>query len=134
MEKRETITLDARAQQRLYVLNHVLAGALTAEEAGRVLHLSVRQVRRLLVRYRSAEGASALIHGNHGRTPVNRIDRAIRSGAGIDPCWTPLGDLRQRSHPRAGPSFLADGRRAADGGRAGAREVAQVPRCSSRGL
>ena len=47
MEKRETITLDGRTQQRLYVLNHVLAGELTADEAGRVLKLSVRQVRRL---------------------------------------------------------------------------------------
>ena len=48
METRETITLDARAQQRVYVLNHVLTGGLTAEEAARVLELSIRQVRRLL--------------------------------------------------------------------------------------
>ena len=33
METRETITLDARAQHRLFVLNHVLTGGLTAEEA-----------------------------------------------------------------------------------------------------
>lgn len=78
MEKRETITLDARAQQRLYVLNHVLAGGLTAEEAARVLHLSVRQVRRLLVRYRSAEGAAALVHGNHGRAPAHRLPDDLR--------------------------------------------------------
>ena len=79
MEKtRETITLDSRAQQRLYVLNHILAGELTADEASRVLQLSVRQVRRLVDRYRD-EGAAALIHGNRGRTPVNRTDPAIRA-------------------------------------------------------
>lgn len=79
MEKtRETITLDSRAQQRLYVLNHVLAGELTAEEAARVLQLSVRQVRRLVDRYRS-DGAAALVHRNRGRTPANRTDPVVRS-------------------------------------------------------
>lgn len=79
MEKtRETITLDSRAQQRLYVLNHVLAGELTAEEAARVLRLSVRQVRRLVGRYRG-QGLAALVHGNRGRTPVNRISPDVRA-------------------------------------------------------
>jgi len=40
METRETISLDSRAQHRLYVLTHLLAGALTADEAARVLRLS----------------------------------------------------------------------------------------------
>ncbi len=78
METRETITLDARAQQRQFVLNHVLAGDLTVEEAARVLRLSRRQVRRLVERYRD-EGAAALIHGNHGRRPVHRIDERLRA-------------------------------------------------------
>ncbi|MFP5341453.1 MAG: helix-turn-helix domain-containing protein [Candidatus Limnocylindria bacterium] len=79
MEKtRETISLDSRAQQRLYVLNHVLAGELTTEEASRVLQLSVRQVRRLVDRYR-ADGVATLVHGNRGRVPVNRTDPAIRA-------------------------------------------------------
>ena len=33
METRETITLDTRAQQRLLVLTHVMAGELGREEA-----------------------------------------------------------------------------------------------------
>lgn len=79
MELREAITLDARAQQRLYVLNHVLAGELSGEEAAMFLGLSVRTVRRLLSRYRGADGAAALIHGNAGRVPSNRIDDATRA-------------------------------------------------------
>jgi len=79
METREAITLDARAQQRLYVLNHVLAGELTGEAAAAFLRLSVRTVRRLLSRYRGAEGAAALVHGNAGRVPSNRIDEATRA-------------------------------------------------------
>jgi hypothetical protein len=42
METREAITLDARAQYRLYVLNHVLSGGLTAPETARVPCVSVR--------------------------------------------------------------------------------------------
>ncbi len=80
METRETITLDARAQHRLYVLNHVLTGGLTADEAARVLHLSVRQVRRLLKRYR-ADDAAGLVHGNRERAPAQRIPDAIRERA-----------------------------------------------------
>lgn len=78
MEKRETIALDGRTQQRLYVLNHVLAGELTAEQAGRVLQLSIRQVRRLLERYR-LEGAAGLVHGNHGRSPAHRTPDELRA-------------------------------------------------------
>ena len=79
MEKtRETISLDSRAQHRLYVLSHVLAGALTVDAAGRILGLSARQVRRLMDRYRD-EGAAALVHGNRGRSPVNRTDPVVRT-------------------------------------------------------
>ena len=77
MDTRETIILDARAQHRLYVLNHILTGGLTAEEAARVLHLSIRQVRRLLRRYR-ADGSAGLVHGNRERVPAHRIPAAIR--------------------------------------------------------
>ncbi len=77
METRETITLDARAQHRLFVLNHVLTGGLTAEEAARVLKLSVRQIRRQLKRYR-ADGSVGLVHGNRDRTPAHRIPDVIR--------------------------------------------------------
>jgi transposase len=78
METREAITLDARAQQRLYVLNHVLAGELTGEAAAAFLRVSVRTVRRLLARYRGPEGAATLVHGNAGRVPANRIDDGLR--------------------------------------------------------
>lgn len=78
METRETITLDARAQQRLLVLTHVLAGELDVGEAAAYLRLSTRQVVRLAGRLRT-EGAAGLVHGNRGRRPANRIDDAMRS-------------------------------------------------------
>jgi transposase len=45
-----------------------------------VLGLSVRQVRRLLARYRK-EGAAALAHGNRGRSPYNKLDDGVRARA-----------------------------------------------------
>lgn len=77
METRETITLDSRAQQRLYVLNHVLTGELTAEEASRVLRCSERTVWRLLAAYR-ADGVAGLVHGNRGRSPAHRTPDGVR--------------------------------------------------------
>jgi transposase len=77
--KRETITLDARAQWRLYVLNHILAGEITATEASAQLGISIRSVRRLLARYRAPDGVTGLVHGNAGRPPVNRLDPATRA-------------------------------------------------------
>lgn len=77
MEKRETITVDARAQHRLYVLQHVDAGRITAPEAARILRLSLRQVRRLQAAFRSA-GLAALVHGNSGRAPGNRTSQELR--------------------------------------------------------
>lgn len=79
METREAITLDTRAQRRLYVLNHILTGELTATEAASYLHVSVRTVRRLLARYRGDEGAAALVHGNRGRVPADRLDDDLRA-------------------------------------------------------
>ena len=77
MVTRETITLDARAQQRVYVLNHVLTGGLTADQAAAILKLSIRQVRRLLGRYRT-DGSAGLVHGNRDRVPGHRIPELIR--------------------------------------------------------
>lgn len=79
METRETIALDARAQQRLGVLTHVLAGRLTAAEAAAYLRLSERQVRRLLSGLAGPRGAATLVHGNTGRVPANRLDEPRRA-------------------------------------------------------
>ena len=78
MKTRETITLDARAQQRLLILTHVLAGELDVGEAAAYLQLSTRQVARLAERLRT-EGAAGLVHANRGRRPANRVDEAMRS-------------------------------------------------------
>ena len=74
MEKR--VTLNAREQRRLQVLNKVESGQVTASEAGELLGLSVRQIRRLLAAYRR-EGAAGLEHGNRGRVSPGRVPEAV---------------------------------------------------------
>jgi len=74
---KEMVTLNQKEQKRLMVLNQVEMGKMTGGEAGGVLGLSLRQVRRLLAAYRK-EGAAALAHGNRGRKPRNTLDESLR--------------------------------------------------------
>ena len=64
---KETVTLGQREQKRAMVLNQVLAGLATVEEAALVLGRSVRQVKRLKAAYEAA-GPASLVHGNRGRS------------------------------------------------------------------
>ncbi len=75
--KEGVVTLNRKEQKRLMVLNQMNAGQCKGEEAASLLGLSLRQVRRLAASYRK-EGASALAHGNRGRTPPNAIGAALR--------------------------------------------------------
>jgi transposase len=75
---KEMVTLNAKEQRRLMVLNRVGEGWMGAGMAAGVLGLSVRQTRRLMAGYRK-EGAAALAHGNRGRSPHNRLDEAVRA-------------------------------------------------------
>lgn len=71
------ITLSHQDQHRLLVLNALNRGDLKMAEAGRLLGLSVRQVRRLRRAYR-LRGAAALAHGNRGRPSPRRLPDPFR--------------------------------------------------------
>jgi transposase len=116
METRETITLDARAQQRLLVLTHVLAGELAIEDAAAYLRLSVRQVSRLAERLR-AEGAAGLVHGNRGRRPANRIDEALRAS---------IAELARTTYAGFNPVHLAERLAEADPATPSARTIRRI--------
>ena len=59
---RGTITLTHEEQRRVKVLTEVREGRLLAQEAARLLSLSVRHCRRLLAAFRR-DGPAALAHG-----------------------------------------------------------------------
>jgi transposase len=147
METRETIRLDSKAQQRLYVLTHVLAGEVTVAEAAAVLRLSARQVDRLARRFRD-DGVAALVHGNHGRTPANRTDPAIRARlvelattefAGFNPVHL-AETLAEEGHaelavsPRTIRRILADAGQALPRTRRGARHRSRRERMPRAGM
>jgi transposase len=50
---------------------------ISGVEASKHLGLSLRQVRRILAKYRK-EGMAGLVHGNRGRTANNRVDEHVR--------------------------------------------------------
>ena len=70
--------MTLKEQQRVMVLNRAEGGEITGKEAGRLMGVSVRQVRRLLGRYRK-EGVTAVAHGNRGREPVHKLSDELVS-------------------------------------------------------
>lgn len=65
------------AQQRVAVLQAVAQRQVTTADAAMALGLSMRQMRRLVARFRHG-GASAVEHGNRGRQPVYTISPEVR--------------------------------------------------------
>ena len=68
--------MNQREQARLQVLNNLLAGYMTTEQAATLMGVSVRHTRRMLAAYRE-DGAAALAHGNRGRRPANATPNAL---------------------------------------------------------
>ena len=75
---KKDITLTQQDQQRLRVVEQIQAGRWTASEGATALGLSARQMYRLKAKHEK-EGAAALVHGNRGRTPQNRISEEERA-------------------------------------------------------
>jgi transposase len=73
----ERVTLNMNEIKRHHVLQLVEENRITGVEASKHLGLSLRQVRRLLAKYRQ-EGMAGLVHGNRGRTANNRVDEHVR--------------------------------------------------------
>jgi len=67
-----TIVMSHKELHRARVLEQVLHEKLGLNEAGKLLQISYRQIRRVMKRYRE-QGAAGLVHGNRGRPS----DRAV---------------------------------------------------------
>ena len=68
--------MTQQEQARLQVLNNLLAGYMTTEQAATLMGVSARHTRRILAAYRE-KGAAALAHGNRGRRPANATPYAL---------------------------------------------------------
>jgi transposase len=62
--------MSVKELKRVHVIRHVMAKAVRQREAGEMLGVSIRQVRRLIQRVR-AEGDAGLRHRSRGQ-PSNR--------------------------------------------------------------
>lgn len=71
---RGQITLNEKEQKRLMILNKVCRGEITAAAAADLMGRGLRQMRRLLSRYRK-KGAAGVLHGNRGRRPSNALEK-----------------------------------------------------------
>ena len=74
----EHVTLTQKEQTRLQVLNSLLAGHMTTEQAATLMGLSARHTRRILAAYRE-EGAAALAHGHRGRKAPNATPETTKA-------------------------------------------------------
>ncbi len=72
------LTLTAKEQDRLWVMNGVVGREWAVAEAAQVLGVSERHTWRLLAAYKE-EGAAALAHGNRGRLPANATPAGIQT-------------------------------------------------------
>jgi transposase len=75
MDKR--VTMSMNEIKRLTIMQQIEDKRLTGAEAAKYLKLSLRQVRRLIAKYRE-KGATGLVHGNRGRSANNRVEETMR--------------------------------------------------------
>jgi len=69
--------MSQRELDRVGVIRQVVEKRLRQRDTARQLGLCVRQIRRLVQRYR-AEGAAGLVSRRRGRPPNNQIDAVLR--------------------------------------------------------
>ena len=77
---KETITMSQKEVDRLEVIQATVSKLICQADASRQLRLSVRQIKRLVRRYRQ-EGAAGLVSGHRGKRPNNAIAAGIREEA-----------------------------------------------------
>ena len=75
--KQVTVTLSQTEWKRALVVQRLLDGQMSVEEAALVLGLSQRQIFRLKAKVK-AQGPAALAHGNRGRQPPHALPQDLR--------------------------------------------------------
>jgi len=74
------ILMSAKEADRINIMNKLVSGEITAKYAAQVIYLSIRQVRRLKLRY-VKDGAKGLIHKSRGRQGNRSIPKEIMEKA-----------------------------------------------------
>jgi transposase len=77
MGRKDMVAMSQRELRRLRIIEKAMEGYLTQEEAGEIINLSDRQIRRILARVRK-EGAGGIQHRSRGRSSSNAIPKRIK--------------------------------------------------------
>jgi transposase len=72
------VELSQKKLQRIKVIENSVEGRITVAEAGEMLGLSERQVKRLKRTYRAGD-VEWVHHGKSGRTPANAMSKELRA-------------------------------------------------------
>jgi len=76
----ELLQMSAKELTRLEVMQRLTQKRMSQKEAGRVLSLGTRQIKRLLQRYRQL-GAAGLVNKHRGRKANNRLSEEVKRKA-----------------------------------------------------
>ena len=93
------LSMSAKELSRLEVMQRLSERRMTQKEAGEILHLGTRQIKRLLRRYRK-QGASGLVSKQRGRKSNNRLTEEVKK-AGLNLLKTNIKDLVQHWRMRS---------------------------------
>ncbi len=78
MSGEDKILMSMKELRRAHVIHQVLEGKLTQVQAGEVIGLSDRQIRRIIQRVR-VEGNRGLVHRSRGRPSNRRMDEKVKA-------------------------------------------------------
>lgn len=92
------LTMSTKEAERINVMENLLAKRIKQKHAARELNVSVRQIRRILKRYKK-EGKMGLIHGNRGKISNRKIPEAQKEK---------IVSLIGKYYPDFGPTFTSE--------------------------
>lgn len=92
------ISMNAKEVERITIMENLLAKSIKQKHAGRQLGISVRQIQRLVKRYK-AEGAKGLINKNRGRVSNRLLPEEKRKQ---------IVNLIKASYPDFGPTLACE--------------------------
>lgn len=73
-----TIQLSDSQEDKYNIIKDVENGIKTKQRASALLHLSIRQINRLIIKFKT-EGKAGFVHKNTGRVPKNKISNEIKN-------------------------------------------------------
>ena len=98
----DAVRMSVKELKRVHVIRQAMDQAVRQREAGEVLGVTTRQVRRLIQRVR-AEGDGGLVHRRRGR-PSNRRSRPALKAQVLRCIGSAMGILGRRWRRRSWPS------------------------------